>query len=186
MARELRRPELDPAEERLRVRDRRRPRERSGSRQVERDRAHDPGAQSGRGRAEEEPERRARDPVDRLRLVGVAAQGPRDADVVQDERDADDRSAVRERPLERDPEPPAPGRRRLEERVGVRGAHRVGVACAEERRWPPVQDGLGSADDDHGIRIRERRVDAKGPSVGSRHLDEPRIRGRETAAPLQE
>ena len=106
---------LHAAEQRFGVRDRRRACERGRDRTLERQRAQHVGAQCARQHPKEMSKGRAHDPFERLLLVRVAAQGPAEAGMVQDERCADQRHAANERAFQLEPEAPALRGRGLEE-----------------------------------------------------------------------
>ena len=104
---ELCAPQLDRAQQRLRVRDRRRAAERVRHRQLRAQRPQHVAPQSFRQRAVDVAERRARDSLERRGVVRIAAQRTAELRMVQHERDAEQRHALRERALERDREMPA-------------------------------------------------------------------------------
>src|SRR5581483_9443772 len=158
---ELRTAAFDRAEQRLRVRDRRRPAVRGRDRDLRPQRAEHVPPQRLRQRAVHEPERRPRDPLQRVRVVRVAAHRAAERRVVEDERHADQGNAPRECTLERDREMPALRRRGLEERVRACRAEGVCAGSAEERRGTAVHHRLRSADDDDEIGLDEGTVDTQ-------------------------
>ena len=120
-------PRGDRAQQGLRVRDRGRPREHAGGSQVSPERADHARSKRSRHDRERATKRRARDPLGHVLVVGETAQRRRDElRVVQHQRDADQRDARGERPLERGRDLPALRRGGLEQRPRARGADRLG------------------------------------------------------------
>ena len=115
---------------------------------------------------------RAEHALDRLLVVRVAGERAGDPRRVERERDAGDRHALGEPPLDLDREPPALRRARLEQRQRARGAQRLAAARGEQRGRAAVQHGLGGGDGDDEIGLDERRVDAQRHVAGLAELDE--------------
>jgi hypothetical protein len=123
--------------------------------------------------AEQPPERRARDGGHRVGVEGEVSERRREQPrVVEHERDADHRHVVGQRRLRLDREPPAERRRRLQQRPRARGAERLRASRREQRAGAAVHDGLRSRDDDHQIRLDERRVHAERHASRRADVDE--------------
>ena len=169
-------PQLDRAEQGLGVGDGRRPREHGRRRPRPPQRTeHAAAHRFGRGR-EGEPQRGARDPLGGLRVVGIAAQQAREVRVVEDERDAEERDARRQRPLDERREAPALRASGLEQRRRRRAPLRLGVGGGEQRGRPAVEDGLRRADHDDEVRVDELARDSH-PRRAGRDPGELRVRG---------
>jgi hypothetical protein len=120
---------------------------------------------------EDPPERRARDPLQRLLLVRVTLDGGVESGMIQCQRDADEAGPLVEDSLELEREPPAGRAARFEEGVGVDRALRLHARRGDERRGTAVEEGLRRRDHDHRVGLDERRVDAE----PRRELDEAGI-----------
>ena len=117
-------------------------------------------------------ERRAHDPFERLRLVGVAAEGAAEARIVEDERCPDDGNAAGQCAFDLQRKPPALRRRRLEQRIRACCAQHLGSGRANECGRSAVQHGLGGSDHDDDIGANECGVDTKRDRTGGAELDE--------------
>src|SRR5207249_897488 len=164
--------ELDAAEQGFGVRDRRWAGERGGDGAFERQRAQDVRAESTRQHPEEVAERRADDPVERLLVIGIAAQGSAQTGMVQDERGADHRHAPYKGAFDLEAETPAPRARSFEERIRARRSQHLPPRGADERRRASVEDRLRGRDDDDRIRAHERRVYSEWNGAGRAELDQ--------------
>ena len=172
-----------PAQERLGVRDRGRSGEDGRRGELERQRAAERRADRARaGAPNSAAERRAGDALDRLAVVGVAVERAAERGWSSVERDADQRDAARERPLER--ERPAPSRAtpRVSSRESAsRRAQRRRVRRADERAagppWRTVSAAVtgrrGRSRRARGGRAaaRRRRRSRPGRRLGVVHLD---------------
>jgi hypothetical protein len=81
--------------------------------------------------------------LERLRFVRVVAETAGQSRVVEDERDADERHAGGNRPLDSEREQPCRRRRRLKQRVGRRLPDRLGITRRQQRCRPALEHRLG-------------------------------------------
>src|SRR5581483_9489962 len=89
---------------------------------------------------------RARNPLERLRVVRVATRGAGVEGLVQDERDPGQRGSLGQAALELDSQAPAVRGPGLEQRVGARGAQGGAARRAEKRPGAAVQDAFRRAE----------------------------------------
>src|SRR5581483_5011641 len=167
--RQRRPPELDRAQERLGVGGRRGAAEDGGRGQLARDTVDQAPAGGRRERPERAPQPRSREPLEDVLLVRVPAE---DAGEVERERDAEERDARRQLPLELDGELPAVRARRLEQRRRPGGPHRLGRGAAKEGGGASRHDRLGGGHRDHEVGLDQRRRDPQRDGAGGAEGDE--------------
>src|SRR6185295_19594293 len=117
--------QLDAAKQRFGVRNRGRACEDSCHGAFEREGAQHVRAEPAGQRAEDVAERRADNALERLSLIGVAAERAAESRMVEDEGDADDWHSPRDGALELEAKPPALRCRGLEQRVRTGGTQNL-------------------------------------------------------------
>jgi hypothetical protein len=153
-----RRARIDPAEEGLDVRDRRRPSENRRRGQLARDRGEHPVPdRPGRG-AEKEADGRGGDAFECPRVVRVAVKRPGQPGRVKRERCGDHGHPAGQLPLERAGHAPARRSGGLEQRVRARRPDRLGPRRGQQGCRPAVQQRLGRRDDDDRVCFHERAI----------------------------
>ena len=156
------------AEQRLRVRDRRRAAVDGSGRQLPRETIEQALAHARRCELEEPPDARAEQPVDRFLVVRIAGERAGDPRQVQRERHAGHRDPLLEPPLELERELPALRAARLEQRQRAGGSKSFRAGCAEQRARPAVDDRLRRGDRQHEVGLDEGTVDAQRNAVDAR------------------
>ena len=91
-----------------------------------------------RRRCEAEPQRGARDALGSLGVVGIAVQESRELRMVEDERDPEERDAVRQRAFDERREPPTLLASGLEQRSRRSAPLRLRVGSGEQGRRAAV------------------------------------------------
>ena len=179
---ELVRAQLDRAQQRLGVRDRRRPAERRRDGQLGAQRAAARrGAAASGSEPEDERERRARDALERRGVVRVAAERARELRMVEHERDADQRHALARAPLERDARDASPATRSSR----AASTRRPRAAPPRRRRassaaGPPCRTvSAAVTTTTRSVSTSARLTRSGGPrSLRARRAPDPRRRGR--------
>ena len=158
----------------LGVRDRRWSREDRECRELARQVPEDASPDRARQHAEQAAQRRVGDPVNRLRVVGIAVEDTAQRGRVQSQGDAEQRHPGGQGLLELDSELPAARCGGLEQGVRVGRSQNVRAGRREQRGRAAVQDGLRGADGNDDVGLGERSIDAESPPAGPAHLDEVR------------
>ena len=166
------RPQLDGPEQRLGVDDRRTPGQSRGRAEPGRQRPDHAYPKGPRQRPEETHERRARQALERRVLVRVAVSGLGDTDVVDGERQPDERHPPRQLAFERERELPAGRAARLEQRHGVRPAKRLSPPRCQQDARPSVKHRLRRRDDDDRVRLDQLARRAQRYLSGRAQVDE--------------